>query len=130
MFKDFKAFLLRGNVVDLAVGVILGIAFGGVIAAFTDMVTNLIAIPGSTDFTSLDFTIGGGAFKYGVFLAALINFVIVAAVLFFAVVRPVNHLMARRKTEPEVDTPTKQCPECLSSIPDAATRCAFCTVEQ
>ena len=127
--KDFKAFLLRGNVVDLAIGVIIGLAFKAVVDAFTDLVTNFVAIPGKTDFSGLKFTIGGGTFKYGVFIQATINFVIIAAVLFFFVVKPVNSLMSRRKTEPEVEATTRECPECLSSIPVAAHRCAFCTAE-
>ena len=127
--KDFKAFLLRGNVVDLAIGVIIGLAFKAVVDAFTDLVTNFVAIPGKTDFSGLKFTIGGGTFKYGVFIQATINFVIIAAVLFFFVVKPVNNLMNRRKTEPEVEATTRECPECLSSIPVAAHRCAFCTAE-
>ena len=127
--KDFKAFLLRGNVVDLAIGVIIGLAFKAVVDAFTDLVTNFVAIPGKTDFSSLKFTIGGGTFKYGVLIQAAINFIIIAAVLFFFVVRPVNRMMAKRKTEPEVDSLTRECPECLSSIPAAAHRCAFCTAE-
>jgi large conductance mechanosensitive channel len=127
--KDFKAFLLRGNVVDLAIGVIIGLAFKAVVDAFTDLVTNFVAIPGKTDFSGLKFTIGGGTFKYGVFIQATINFIIIAAVLFFFVVKPVNSLMNRRKTEPEVEATTRECPECLSSIPVAAHRCAFCTAE-
>ena len=127
--KDFKAFLLRGNVVDLAIGVIIGLAFKAVVDAFTDLVTNFVAIPGKTDFSGLKFTIGGGTFKYGVFIQAAINFIIIAAVLFFFVVKPVNSLMNRRKTEPEVEATTRECPECLSSIPVAAHRCAFCTAE-
>lgn len=127
--KDFRAFILRGNLVELAVAFVLGLAFAGVIAAFTDMVTNLIAIPGKKGdgFASWTYTQGGGVFKYGVFLQAVLNFVIVAAVLFFFVVQPVNALMARRKTEPDVEMITRECPECLSSIPIAARRCSFCT---
>ena len=126
--KDFKAFLLRGNVVDLAIAVVIGVAFGAVVTAFVkDLVTPILAIPGKTDFSSLKFTIRESDFLYGDFLNALISFVSIAAAVFFFVVRPVNALMARRKTEPEVMSTTRDCPYCLSSIPIAASRCAFCT---
>jgi len=126
--KDFKAFLLRGNVVDLAIAVVIGAAFGAVVTAFVkDLVTPILAIPGKTDFSSLKFTIRESDFLYGDFLNALISFVSIAAAVFFFVVRPVNALMARRKTEPEVMSTTRDCPYCLSSIPIAASRCAFCT---
>jgi|SRR5665213_883994 len=129
---EFKAFLLRGNVVDLAVGVVIGIAFGAVVTALvTDIITPIITIPGKTNFASLSFSIGGGVFLYGAFINAVINFVIVAAAIFFLVVKPVNMLMARRKVEtaPEAPITTRECPFCLSMIPLAATRCAFCTSE-
>jgi large conductance mechanosensitive channel len=128
MLKDFKAFLLRGNVVDLAVAVVVGAAFGAVVTALVkDLLTPLIAIPGKTDFSSLHFTVHKSTFLYGDFINSLIAFLSIAAAVFFFVVRPINALMARRKTEPEVESKTKECPECLSSIPAAATRCAFCT---
>jgi len=129
MVDDFKAFLLRGNVVDLAVGVVIGLAFGAVIAAFVaDLLTPLIAaIFGSHDFSALTFTINGSVFRYGDFFNAVIAFLTVAAAVFFFVVRPVNALMARRKTEPPVDETTRSCPECLSDVPVDARRCAFCT---
>lgn len=128
MLKDFKAFLLRGNVVDLAVAVVIGSAFGAVVTSLVEnLLTPVIAIPGSADFSELDFTISGSTFGYGLFLNALISFISVAAAVFFFVVKPVNALMARRKTEPDVESTTRDCPECLSSIPRAATRCAFCT---
>jgi large conductance mechanosensitive channel len=129
MLKDFKAFILRGNVIDLAVGVAIGAAFTAVVAAFTqDILTPFLAIPGGKpSFASHSFTINGSRFLYGDFIDAVLSFVIVAAVLFFFVVKPVNTLMARRKTEPEVEATTRKCPECLSSIPVAAHRCAFCT---
>ena len=131
MLKDFKAFILRGNVIDLAVGVAIGAAFTAVIGSFTEnLLTPLLAIPGdAASFRELDVVVGGSVFRYGAFLDALIAFVIIALVLFVLVVRPVNALMARRKTEPEVDSTTRDCPECLSSIPVAARRCAFCTAQ-
>jgi large conductance mechanosensitive channel len=132
MLKDFKTFVLRGNVIDLAIAVALGAAFAAIIAAFTTgIVTPLLAIPGdSANVTDLTVTISGATFAYGLVLDAAIRFVITAAVLFFLVVIPVNKLMERRKTEPPVEVTTTECPECLSSIPIAARRCAFCTAEQ
>jgi large conductance mechanosensitive channel len=129
MLKDFKAFILRGNVVDLAIGVAIGAAFSTVVTAFTTgVITPLLAIPGdSASFSDLKFTLGGSDFLYGGVIDAVIRFLITAAVLFFVVVVPVNKLMERRKTEPEVESTTKDCPRCLSSIPVAASRCAFCT---
>jgi large conductance mechanosensitive channel len=130
VLKDFKAFLLRGNVVDLAVAVVVGAAFGAVVTAFVnDLLTPLIAIPGKSNFADLHFKIRSSVFAYGLFLNALIAFIGIAAAVFFFVVKPINMLMARRKTEPEVDSPVRECPECLSSIPVAARRCAFCTAE-
>jgi|SRR5689334_434491 len=130
MLKDFKAFLLRGNVVDLAVAVVIGAAFGAVVTALVkDLLTPLLAIPGKTDFSSLHFEINHSIFAYGDFINVLISFLSIAAAVFFFVVKPVNALMARRKTEPDVDSTTRECPECLSSIPNAARRCAFCTAE-
>ena len=131
MLKDFRQFILRGSLVDLAVAVVIGTAFTAVIAALvSDLITPLIAaIGGKPDFGGLSFTINGSHFLYGAFLNALIAFLIVAAVLFFFVIRPVNQLLARRRTEPEVDATTQACPECLSQIPIAARRCAFCTAE-
>ncbi|MGH8573197.1 MAG: large conductance mechanosensitive channel protein MscL [Gammaproteobacteria bacterium] len=127
MLKEFRSFILRGNVVDLAVGVVLGVAFGAVITSFVaNILTPIIAIPGQTDFSSLQATAGGGVFRYGVFINDVIAFVLVAAALFFLVVKPVNALMARRKTEPDVESTTRDCTECLSSIPVGARRCAFC----
>lgn len=129
MLKDFKAFILRGNVIDLAVGVAIGAAFTAVVGSFTkNLLTPLLAIPGDkASFAELSFTVSGSAFRYGAFLDDVVAFLLIAAVLFFLVVRPVNALMARRKTEPDVESTTRDCPECLSSIPVAARRCAFCT---
>ena len=128
MLKDFKAFILRGNVVDLAVAVVIGAAFGTVVTTFVEgILTPLLAIPGETNFGDLDFEIGGGVFRYGAVLDAIIAFVLIAAAVYFFVVRPVNALMARRKTEPDVESTTKDCTHCLSSIPVGASVCAFCT---
>jgi large conductance mechanosensitive channel len=129
--KDFREFILRGNLVDLAVAVVLGTAFAAVVAALVgDLITPLIAaIGGNPDFSGLTFTIHKSHFLYGHFINALITFLVVAAVLFFLVIKPVNALMSRRRTEPEVEETTRECPECLSNIPRAARRCAFCTAE-
>ncbi len=128
MLQEFKQFVLRGNVIDLAVAVVIGAAFGAVVDSFVeDMLTPLISIPGETNFAELTATVRESEFRYGEFLNALISFVLIAAAVYFFVVVPLNKLMARRKTEPEVESTTRQCPECLSSIPLAARRCAFCT---
>ncbi len=127
--KDFKEFLLRGNLITTAVAFVIGLAFAAVIAALvTDLVTPLIAaIGGNPNFSKLHFTINKSVFHYGSFLNALITFVVVAAVLFFLVVKPTNAFMNRTKTEPPVDETVKQCEHCLSSIPVAASVCSFCT---
>ena len=132
MLKDFKTFLLRGNVVDLAVALIIGAAFGAVVLALVrDIITPIIAlIFGKPDFSALSFTINGSHFLYGDFLNYLIAFVSVAAAVFFFVVQPVNALMARRRTQPDVESETRACTECLSDIPRQARRCAFCGSEQ
>ena len=129
--RDLKEFLLRGNLVDMAVGIVIGVAFAAVVAALVaDLVTPLIAaIGGKPDFSSLSFTINKSHFLYGAFINALITFVVIAAVIFFLVVKPVNALMERRKTEPAVAATTRECPYCLSQIPVGARRCAFCTQE-
>jgi len=129
--QDFKAFILRGNVVDLAVGVAIGAAFTVVVTSFTkNLLTPILAIPGSkASFADLTFSIRKATFRYGAFIDDIIGFVLIAAALFFLVVRPINKLMARRKTEPEVMAMTRDCPYCLSSIPIAASRCAFCTAD-
>ncbi|HLV79949.1 MAG TPA: large conductance mechanosensitive channel protein MscL [Chthonomonadaceae bacterium] len=128
--SEFKAFILRGSVVDLAVGVVIGAAFTGVVTAFTkDIITPLIGIPGKLSIGDIAFSINGSRFLVGEFINAVISFLIIAFVIFFFVVRPVNWLMSRRKTETPVDPTTRECPFCLSSIPVQATRCAFCTSE-
>ena len=131
MLKEFRDFVLRGNVVELAVAVVIGAAFGALVAAFvSSFVTPLIAaIGGKPDFSALTFTINGSRFTYGVFFNAVISFLIIAAVIFFFVVRPLNAMMARFKPEPAVDRIVRPCPECLSDIPEDARRCAFCTAE-
>ena len=131
IFKEFREFILRGNLVDLAVAVVIGTAFGAVITALVaDVVTPLIAaFGGQPDFSRLRFEINGSTFRYGHFLNALFAFLTVAAVVFFFVLKPVNTLMARRKVDTPTDRQTRTCPECLSDIPVAATRCAFCTTK-
>ena len=132
MLKEFRSFILRGNVVDLAVGIVIGAAFTAVVNELVkDFVTPLIAaVGGEPDFAALTFTINGSVFRYGDFLNALITFLLVSAVVFFLVVKPVNTLMDRFRPEPPPDAPTRNCTECLSSIPAAAKRCAFCTARQ
>ena len=129
--KDFKEFLLRGNLVDLAVAVVIGVAFGALVTSFVEnLVTPLLAaLGGEPDFSALKFTINDSAFTYGAFINALISFLVIAAVVYFLVVKPVNALMERSKSEPPVDETVRDCPECLSSIPAGARRCMFCTVE-
>jgi large conductance mechanosensitive channel len=129
MLKEFREFILRGNLVDLAIAVVVGTAFGAVVTAFVgDVLTPLIAaFGGQPDFSRLKFTINGSTFRYGHFLNALLAFLMVAAVVFFLVLKPVNSLMSRRKVDTAADMKTRSCPECLSDIPVAATRCAFCT---
>jgi large conductance mechanosensitive channel len=129
MFKGFKQFLLRGNVVDLAVGVVIGAAFGSVVTAMVkDLLTPLIAaLVKAPDFSGLYFTLNGSKFLYGEFVNAAIAFIIVAAAVYFFVVLPINALIARARREPPADPTTKKCPECLSEIPIGARRCAFCT---
>jgi large conductance mechanosensitive channel len=132
MLKDFKKFILRGNVVDLAVAVIIGAAFGAIISALVkDLITPLIAaIGGKANFSSLYFTIHNSKFMYGDFINAVLSFLIIASVVFFFVVQPINKMLAFSNRNKEPDAPgTKTCDECLSSVPIKATRCAFCTVK-
>jgi len=128
----FKAFLLRGNVVDLAVGVVIGVAFGSVVTGFVkDLVTPLIAaIGGEPDFSALYFTVNKSKFLYGDFIDLVIAFLLIAVVIYFLVVLPINALVARSHREPPADPTTKKCIECLSEIPKDAKRCAFCTQPQ
>ena len=126
--KGFKQFLLRGNVVDLAVGVVVGAAFGTVVTAFVkDLLTPLIAaVAKQPDFSAFSFTINGSKFLYGEFINAIVSFVIIAGAVYYMVVLPINALIARAHHEPPADPTTKKCPECLSEIPIAARRCAQC----
>jgi len=129
MIKEFKEFLLRGNLLDLAVAVVIGAAFTGVVTALTtDIITPFIKaiFGGSTQFDGLVWSVNGSKIYYGKVLTALLNFVIMAAVIFFLVIKPVNHLMDRLGRTPKED-PLRECPDCLSKVPVAATRCAFCT---
>ena len=129
MLSGFKQFILRGNVVDLAVGVVIGAAFGGVVTALTmDLLTPLIAaIVKAPDFSGLSWTLNGSTFHYGDFVNALISFILVAGAVYFFVVTPINALIARTRKDPApADPTTKKCPECLSEIPLDARRCAHC----
>jgi large conductance mechanosensitive channel len=129
----FKKFLLRGNVVDLAVAVVIGAAFGAVVTAFVAaFITPLVGVftGAAGDFSEKTFTVADAVFPYGRFIQAALTFAIIAAVVYFFVVKPIGRLMDRYKTEPELDAPVKDCPECLSKIPVGARRCAFCTSEQ
>jgi large conductance mechanosensitive channel len=128
--SGFRAFLLRGNVVDLAIAVVIGAAFGAVVTAFVrDIITPLIAaIGGKPNFASLSFTINHSRFLYGDFINFLIAFIIIAAVIYYFVVVPYNRVMNRFKPQPE-PAPTRECPFCTSSVSQAATRCPFCTSE-
>jgi large conductance mechanosensitive channel len=129
MLSGFKQFILRGNVVDLAVGVVIGAAFGGVVTALTkDLLTPLIAaVVKAPDFSGLKWTLNGSTFLYGDFVNALVSFVLIAGAVYFFVVTPINALIARtRKNPAPADPTTKKCPECLSEIPIDARRCSFC----
>jgi large conductance mechanosensitive channel len=130
MLKGFKQFILRGNVIDLAVAVVIGAAFGAVVASFVkDLLTPLIsAIFGKPSFENLTATMNGSTFAYGNFLNALISFLLIAVAVYFFVVAPINALVQRmHRGEAAPDPTTKKCPECLSDIPIAARRCAHCT---
>ncbi len=130
ILNDFKRFILRGNAVDLAVAVVVGAAFGAVVTAMVeDLITPFIAaIGGETDFSALDFSINSSTFRYGDFINKVLSFVVIAMVVFFFVVTPVNTVIALARSESPVDPTTQKCPECLSEIPIDARRCAFCTV--
>jgi len=130
MLKGFRQFIMRGNVLDLAVAVVIGGAFGAVVTALVkDLITPLIAaIVGKPDFSAIVFTINGSKFLIGDFINAVVSFLLISAAVYFFVVVPVNALMARlRRGEAAPDPTTKKCPDCLSEVPIAARRCAFCT---
>jgi large conductance mechanosensitive channel len=130
MLKGFKDFILRGNVIDMAVGIIIGASFGTVVSSLVkDLLTPLIAaVVKAPDFSRLSLTLNGSNFLYGDFINALISFLIVAATVYFFVVMPINKIMERfHKNQPQEPPKTKNCPHCLSEIPMAAKRCAHCT---
>lgn len=129
MFNDFKQFILRGNVVDLAVGVVIGASFGSVVTAMVkDIITPIIGAFGKLpDFSSFYFTVNGSKFMIGEFINALLSFAILATTIFFLVVLPINTLVRRMKKAPPADPTSRKCPECLSEIPIGAKRCAHCT---
>ncbi len=130
MFKGFRQFIMRGNVIDLAVAVVIGAAFGAVVTAFVTNILNplIAAIVGKPDFSAFSATINGGVISYGLFLNALISFLLIAAAVYFFMVAPMNAWKARQaRGQAPADPTTKKCPECLSEIPIAAKRCAFCT---
>jgi len=130
MLKGFKQFVLRGNVLDLAVAVVIGAAFGKIVTALVEDLINpvIAAIAGKPDFSAIVFQINGSNFKIGDFVNAVVSFVLIAAAVYFFVVLPVNTIIARsRRGEAPPDPTTKKCPECLSDVPIAAKRCAFCT---
>jgi large conductance mechanosensitive channel len=132
LFSEFKDFVLKGNVIDLAVAVIIALYFGPIIKDVVNLILNIIAIPGhkGDSFETLAFHIKGGTFAYGQLISDIITFLVVAAAVFFVVVKPVAVLMARRQARgPEPESQDRPCPECLSSIPKAASRCAFCTAQ-
>lgn len=129
MIKGFRDFLLRGNVVDLAVAVIIGAAFTAIVTSFvTNIITPLIAaIVGKPDFSALVLKVNGGIITYGTFLNSVISFVLIAIVVYFMIVAPMNYVMSRLNKPVVEEVTTKACPQCLSEIPLAATRCKFCT---
>lgn len=131
MWKEFRSFILRGNVVDLAVGIVIGAAFGAIVTAFVDNILSpLIGSIGGENLGKLALTVNGVKLVYGEVLNAVLSFLMIGAAIFFFVVKPVNLVMDRLKTEPDVESPTKPCTECLSNIPAGAKRCAFCTSVQ
>jgi large conductance mechanosensitive channel len=129
MLKGFKNFILKGNVVDMAVGVVIGVAFGSVVTAMVkDLITPMIGVFGGTpDFSAFYFTINSSKFMVGEFINSLISFLAIAAVIYFAVVVPMNKIMKKMETGKSEDPTEKTCPECLSLIPIKANRCKYCT---
>jgi large conductance mechanosensitive channel len=140
LVEEFKSFILQGNALDLAVGVVIGAAFNTVVQSLVkDLLTPIISLPGSVDLTRLQLCLKSGvvkgvetcqlAFAYGSFLTTVISFLLTAAAVFFFVVRPMNQLRERRKAGAPEEQATRECPECLSKIPVAAKRCAYCTTK-
>jgi large conductance mechanosensitive channel len=131
MLKEFREFILRGNVIDLAVAVVIGAAFGAIVTSLVEnIITPLIgAIGGIPDFSGLSWTLNGSEIRYGAFLNSLISFLLIATVIFFAVIKPMNTLMARLRPAPTLVPTTGKCPLCLSDVPLGAVRCPFCTQE-
>ncbi len=131
MLTEFKQFILRGNVIDLAVAVVIGAAFGAIVTSLVEnIITPLIgALGGQPDFSGLSFELNNSEIRYGAFLNAVIAFLIIAAVIFFAVIKPMNAIMTRMRSEPTPDPLTGKCPYCLSEVQVGATRCPFCTQE-
>lgn len=129
MLKGFKEFIMKGNVVDMAVGVVIGVAFGNVVTAMVkDLITPLIgALGGTPDLSGISFTVNKSKFLVGDFVNSLISFLTIAAVIYFAVVMPMNKLMEKMKSGKSEDPTERGCPECLSLIPIKAKRCKFCT---
>jgi large conductance mechanosensitive channel len=127
--SDFRDFIAKGNVIEMAVGIVIGLAFTALVNAVVNgLVLPLVSVPGNTNLSDRTFRLGGGVFLPGSVLEALITFIIIALVVYFAVVRPLAHMEARRAAKtPAPTATTKPCPECLSDIPLAATRCKFCT---
>ena len=131
LLQDFKAFILRDNVLDLAIAVVIGLAFKAVIDALVkDLITPIVSIPGKTNFSDLHFGIRHSVFLYGDFLNTVVSFVIEAAAVFFLVVKPMDTFLTRLGMRKDPDTPTKECPECLTAIPAAARRCSACASPQ
>jgi large conductance mechanosensitive channel len=131
MLKEFRDFILRGNVIDLAVGIVIGAAFGALVTSFvTDILTPLLGLLSIGQVSTLSFQAGDATVTYGKFLNQLISFVLIAAAIFFFVVKPVNAMTSRlKKAEPDGEPPLKTCPFCATDIPSAATRCPHCTSE-
>jgi large conductance mechanosensitive channel len=130
LIQEFKTFVLRGNVVDLAVGVVMGAAFGALVTSLVqDIVTPLLGIFGTPDFKDLVFKVGKGEFRLGLFLNAVISLLLIALAVFFFIIKPINKLSERRRPGTPVEASVRDCPYCLSSIPKKATRCSYCTSE-
>jgi large conductance mechanosensitive channel len=132
MLREFRDFIMRGNVIDLAVGIVIGAAFSSLVTSFVaNVLTPLTGIFGAADFEGLRIQVGAATVRYGLFLNALVSFLLVAAALFFVVVKPMNAIERRRRArEDEPQPTTKTCTECASSIPRSALRCPFCTQPQ